>query len=73
MNYQIEIKKLLIDFIQWIDKTNKDPIFDIFIEYVFYTQNISKFKQIKDLLNENSFNVLFIKTAKFLNEKLGGK
>ena len=68
MKYQIEIKKLLIDFIQWIDKTNKDPIFDIFIEYVFYTQNISKFKQIKDLLNENRFNDLFIKTAKFLNE-----
>ena len=68
MKHQIEIKKLLIDFIQWIDKTNKDPIFDIFIEYVFYTQNISKFKQIKDLLNENRFNDLFIKTAKFLNE-----
>ena len=68
MKHQIQIKKLLIDFIQWIDKTNKDPIFDIFIEYVFYTQNISKFKQIKDLLNENRFNDLFIKTAKFLNE-----
>ena len=68
MKDKIEIKKLIIDFIQWIDKTNKDPIFDIFIEYVFYTQNISKFKQIKDLLNENDFNVLFIKTAKFLNE-----
>ena len=64
----IEIKKILIDFIQWVDKENKDPIFDIFIEYVFYTQNISKFKQIKDLLNENDFNLLFIKTAKFLNE-----
>ena len=68
MKDKIEIKKMIIDFIQWIDKTNKDPIFDTFIEYVFYTQNISKFKQIKDLLNENEFNVLFIKTAKFLNE-----
>ena len=68
MRDKIEIKKLIIDFIQWIDKTNKDPIFDTFIEYVFYTQNISKFKQIKDLLNENDFNDLFVKTAKFLNE-----
>ena len=68
MKDTIEIKKLIIDFIQWIDQTNKDPIFDTFIEYVFYTQNISKFKQIKDLLNENDFNLLFIKTAKFLNE-----
>ena len=68
MKDQIEIKKLLIDFIQWIYNTNKDPIFDTFIEYVFYTQNISKFKQIKDLINENKFNVLFSKTAKFLNE-----
>ena len=68
MKNTIEIKKLIIDFIQWIDKTNKDPIFDSFIEYVFYTQNISKFKQIKDLLNENDFNLLFSKTAKFLNE-----
>ena len=68
MKDKIEIKKLIIDFIQWIDKTNKDPVFDSFIEYVFYTQNISKFKQIKDLLNENEFNVLFSKTAKFLNE-----
>ena len=68
MKDTIEIKKLIIDFIQWIDKTHKDPIFDTFIEYVFYTQNISKFKQIKDLLNENKFNLLFSKTAKFLNE-----
>ena len=68
MKDTIEIKKLIIDFIQWIDQTNKDPIFDTFIEYVFYKQNISKFKQIKDLLNENDFNLLFIKTAKFLNE-----
>ena len=68
MKDTIEIKKLLIDFIQWIDKTNKDPIFDTFIEYVFYTQNISKFKQINDLLNENKFNILLSKTAKFLNE-----
>ena len=68
MKDTIEIKKLIIEFIQWIDKTNKDPIFDTFIEYVFYTQNIAKFKQIKDLLNENKFNVLFSKTAKFLNE-----
>ena len=68
MKDTIEIKKLIIDFIQWINKTNKDPIFDTFIEYVFYTQNISKFKQIKDLLNENDFNLLFSKTAKFLNE-----
>ena len=68
MKDTIEIKKLIIDFIQWIDKTNKDPIFDIFIEYVFYTQNISKFKKINDLLNENNFNLLFSKTAKFLNE-----
>ena len=68
MKDTIEIKKLIIDFIQWINKTNKDPIFDTFIEYVFYTQNISKFKQIKDLLNENNFNLLFSKTAKFLND-----
>ena len=68
MKNTIEIKKLIIDFIQWLDKTNKDPLFDSFIEYVFYTQNISKFKQIKDLLNENEFNALFVKTAKFLNE-----
>ena len=68
MRDTIEIKKLIIEFIQWLDKTNKDPIFDIFIEFVFYTKNISKFKQIKDLLNENEFNVLFIKTTKFLNE-----
>ena len=68
MKDTIEIKKLIIDFIQWINKTNKDPIFDTFIEYVFYTQNISKFKQINDLLNENDFNLLFSKTAKFLNE-----
>ena len=68
MRDTIEIKKLIIEFIQWLDKTNKDPIFDIFIEFVFYTKNISKFKQIKDLLNENEFNVLFIKTSKFLNE-----
>ena len=68
MKDTIEIKKLIIEFIQWLDKTNKDPIFDIFIEFVFYTKNISKFKQIKDLLNENEFNVLFIKTSKFLNE-----
>ena len=68
MKDTIEIKKLIIEFIQWVDKTNRDPIFDLFIEYVFYTQNISKFKQIKDLLNENKFNVLFSKTAKFLNE-----
>ena len=64
----IEIKKLIIDFIQWINKTHKDPVFDSFIEYVFYTQNISKFKEIKDLLNENKFNLLFSKTAKFLSE-----
>ena len=62
----IEIKKLLIDFIQWVKKTNKDPIFDTFIEYAFYTQNISKFKKINDLLDENKFNILFVKTAKFL-------
>ena len=68
MKDTIEIKKLIIDFIQWINKTNKDPIFDTFIEYVFYTQNVSKFKQIKDLLNENKFNLLFSKTAKFLND-----
>ena len=68
MNNTVEIKKLIIDFIQWIDKTHKDPIFDTFIEYVFYTQNISIFKQIKDLLNENKFNLLFSKTVKFLNE-----
>ena len=68
MKDTIEIKKLIIDFIQWIDKTNKDPIFDTFIEYLFYTQNISKFKKIKDLLNENKFNLLFSKTANFLNE-----
>ena len=68
MKYTIEIKKLIIDFIQWINKTNKDPIFDTFIEYLFYTQNITKFKQIKDLLNENKFNLLFSKTAKFLND-----
>ena len=68
MKDTIEIKKLIIGFIQWIDKNNKEPIFDIFIEYVFYTQNISKFKKINDLLNENNFNLLFIKTAKFLNE-----
>ena len=65
---QIEIKKLLISFIQWIDKTNKDPIFDTFIEYIFYTQDIVKFKIIKDLINEENFNLLFCKTAKFLNE-----
>lgn len=68
MNKQIQIKKLIIDFILWIDKTNKDPVFDVFIEYVFYTQNIITFKNIKDLINENDFNVLFVKTAKFLNE-----
>ena len=68
MKNTIEIKKLIIDFIQWINKTNKDPIFDTFIEYLFYTQNITKFKQIKDLLNENKFNLLFSKTAKFLND-----
>ena len=68
MKDKIEIKKLIIDFIQWLDQTNKDPIFDTFIEYVFYTQNISKFKQINDLLNENEFNILFVKTTKFLNE-----
>ena len=68
MKDTIEIKKLIIGFIQWIDKNNKEPIFDIFIEYVFYTQNISKFKKINDLLNENNFNLLFSKTIKFLNE-----
>ena len=62
----IEIKKLIIDFIQWVQKTNKMPIFDIFIEYVFQTQNIAKFKKINDLLDENKFNILFVKTAKFL-------
>ena len=68
MKDKIEIKKLIIDFIQWLDKHTKDPIFDTFIEYAFYTQNISKFKQIKDLLDENKFNILFVKTTKFLNE-----